>query len=113
MHTTILTCVHHMELLPQLTLHVCTENKKSAIKHAWPNLCTLFTNAMQTLHYEEATLGHVSIHIPRSGTDATNLAQAHAESQTLILDNQAHLAAMQQQLPALTADYLQLRSAQS
>ena len=46
MHTTILTCVHHMELLHQLILQVRTWNEKPDIKHTWPNFCTLFTDAM-------------------------------------------------------------------
>ena len=94
MHTAIRTCVHHLELLPQLTLQVCTWNAKPEKYHIWSIFCTFFTEAMQTLHYEEVTLAHAWIHNPTSGTDVVNLAQAHTESHILLLEHQAHLAAM-------------------
>ena len=113
MYTEILTCVHHMELLPQLTLQVRSWNAQPDRKHTLPNFCTFFTNAMQTLHYEEATLAQPGIHNPSSGTDVANLAQAHIGRQALLLEHQVYLAAMQQQMAALTTDNLQLHSAQA
>ena len=69
---------------------------------------------MQTLHYKEATLAHAGIYNSSSGTDIANLAQAHTKSQTLLLlEHQAHLTAMQQQLADLTATNLQLRPTQA
>ena len=58
MHMAALTCVHHMELFPQLTFQVCTWNKKPILEHTWPNFCTFITVAMQTLHYKETTFAH-------------------------------------------------------
>ena len=68
---------------------------------------------MQTLHYKEATLAHAGIHNPSSGSDVANLAQVYTESHTLLLEHQAHLVAIQQQMVALTADNLPLSSAQA
>ena len=74
MHVAILTCIHHMELLPQLNLQVCTLNEKPICEHPWPNFCTFFTDAMQTLHYKEDTLAHACIHTPSSGSGVANFA---------------------------------------
>ena len=95
MHAAILKCVHHMELPPQLTLQVHIWNAMPGDKHTWPNFCAFFTDAMQTLHYEEETLAHAGIHHPSSGTDVTNLAHTHTDSQALLLEHQSHLAALQ------------------
>ena len=93
MDMAVLKCVHRMELLPQLTLQVHTWNAMPEREHTWANFYTLFTNAMQTLHYKEATLANAGIHNPSTGTAVANL--AISDSQALLLEHQAHLAAMQ------------------
>ena len=65
---------------------------------------------MQTLHYEEATLADAGIHNSNS-TAVANLAHANSDHQALLLEHQAHLAALQQQIATLTASKLQNQAA--
>jgi hypothetical protein len=109
MDMAVLKCVHHMELLPQLTLQVRTWNAMPEEEHTWANFASFFTDAMQTLHYEEATLADAGIHNP-STTAVANLAHANSDHQALLLEHQAHLAALQQQIATLTATTLKNQS---
>ena len=87
-----------MLLLLQLTFQVCAWNAKPKIEDTCSIFCNFFTEAMQILHYEEATLARAGINNLGSDSDVTNLAQAHTKIQTLLLKHQAYLFAMEKTL---------------